>query len=172
MIFPEITKITYATLLSTALRLDIKIEIESEFWYILPKNNPKGGWVKKHRDVLAPDDYIDFVPVIEPAQIRQILLAFYYVLGNNPIYEKAERESIPNEENGYDPEYSFACDEDFYVRLTKHKPQKYFSFDHEAYGYISQAESLNNRWLGTLKPMFDVDPVAVLLELNELLKSL
>lgn len=83
--------------------------------------------------------------VIQPPQIRQILVAFEKVLGENPEYK----------------EYLLDCqdyDEDSIIR--EYAPCQ------------SQAQALCQHWLDGLEPLFDREPETVLTELLEVLKSL
>jgi len=111
---------------------------------------------------------IDSVPAIQAPQIRQILLAFREVLGENPLYTQ-EKNKWLKEQKQYRGKIAYNS-----VCIT------FRELDYLLEGYgepfyrlkKSQAETLCSKWLDGLEPMFNRELETVLSELLEVLKAL
>jgi hypothetical protein len=101
------------------------------------------------------------LPVIQADQIRQILLTFKDILGENPQLKKAlERHKDTTNRD---------------TLLETYNKQFFVTFaDGEIIenGFLSQAQALCQKWLDGLTPLFDREPEKVLTELLEILQKI
>jgi hypothetical protein len=108
--------------------------------------------------------YPDFKILIEAPQIRQILLAFKEVLGENPKIEETKKDinNLPNK-------LKILSEKEKLITTVSIKIATNVSIN-----FIpkTQAEALYNKWLDGLEPLFYREPETVVTELLEILKSI
>jgi hypothetical protein len=129
-----------------------KLEIESDYILLPDDCGPRifiGGASLRNE-----------IPAIQSPQIRQILLAFKEVLGENPNFKLLENAIKENQ---------LLCNNKYTGLITV---SDIFLLDGGLPIPKSQAEALCQKWLDSLTPMFDREPETVLTELLELLEIL
>jgi len=151
----NLTKTLHTLAQQKAKKHGLELRIKGSFiWHyehFPPSKNltaPTGYFGKFYNDLevgftRSKDDFL----AIEADQIRQILLVFKDVLGENPYFEHGYR-------IGADDFETFANG----IAVGQSKE--------------SQAEALCQKWLNSLTPMFDSNPEKVLQELISVLESL
>jgi len=151
------------TVQKKAKELGLEIEIESDYyWYERVKTYQWKDIIEKRTSepVIINQIEVDelhgeynLCPAIQEKQIRQILLAFQEVLGENPEHIKFDgflNTPFENEKEMLDVANTCGL-------IQKAK---------------SKAEALCQKYLNELNPMFDREPIQVLEELTEIINKL
>lgn len=150
----NLTKELHTIIQEKAEKHGLKIEIIGDYgWHKLGDE-----YVYENTD--AVQKLPDFVG-LEAPQIRQILLAFKEVLGENPEYSH----------------YFNATNRMIAIAVLNELEEQYKYMNGYGQAMIdtlpkTQAEALCEKWLDSLTPMFETNPEQVLIELLEVLKSI
>lgn len=141
--------------------LDLNLSYENSYFICNDGDNK----IFSYRDVFDRIDAKiqtskDFIPAIQTAQIRQILIGLKDVLGDNADYKEERYNWVKNRND----ERFIADNHKDCVFIIDYKIDKIYK--------KSQAEALCQRWLDGLEPLFDREPEKVLQELVEILENL
>jgi len=146
----QLTKTLHTLAQKKAKKHGLELVIKSDF--MIDKN----GEIYQNAEFMNGGMTKDLLPTIQEPQIRQILLAFKDVLGENP--EKIEL--------GF-----FAIN--FNIFGDKNDMKKWNKLSEVIEDLPkSQAEALCKKWLDGLSPLIDSDPEKVLEELKQILQSI
>ena len=154
----NLTQQLHQTIKEKAEKHGLELVIESDYiWFYQNLKSKTGedlsGYYCECFNANDTDHPGDFISAIQAPQIRQILLAFKEVLGENPILTENR-----NLYEKYGSKFNFVE----------------FSVFKEITNYIVefQAEAIGQKWLDGLEPMIDRELEQVLTELLEILKTL